>query len=78
MSTMDNPGELRRRGIELLVRELGYADAMRFLQQFGTGRGDYTAEREGLLKQRGMSDAEMLEEADRLAREEQKRRRAAG
>jgi hypothetical protein len=74
MSTISNPAELRRRGIEVLVRELGYADAMRFLQQFGTGRGDYTVERDRLA--RPMSDEELLREADRLADQERKRRAA--
>jgi hypothetical protein len=67
MSTISNPAELRRRGIEVLVRELGYADAMRFLQQFGAGRGDYTAERDKLG--RPMTDEELLAEADRIAKQ---------
>lgn len=74
MSTISNPAELRRRGIEVLVRELGYADAMRFLQQFGSGRGDYTAERDRLTIPR--TDVELLAEADRLAEQERKRRAA--
>jgi hypothetical protein len=75
MSTISNPAELRRRGIEVLVRELGYADAMRFLQQFATGHGDYTAERDRLA--RPMSDEELLKEADRLAEQERRRRAAS-
>ena len=43
------PFELQRRGIEVLVRELGYAEAMRFMLQFSNGRGDYTAERHKML-----------------------------
>ncbi len=74
MSTIGNPAELRRRGIEVLVRELGYADAMRFLQQFGNGRGDYTADRDRLSHL--LTDDDLLREADRLA--EQERRRRAG
>ena len=34
----------RHRGVGA---QLGYADAMRFLHQFGSGHGDYTAERTG-------------------------------
>jgi hypothetical protein len=38
--------EIRRAGLEALCRELGPAGMARFLQQFQTGHGDYTAERE--------------------------------
>jgi len=42
--------ELTRRAIAVLSRELGAADAARFIGQFTTGSGDYTAEREQLFK----------------------------
>lgn len=41
--------ELRRAGIEALVKALGPVGMARFLQQFDPGRGDYTAERERIL-----------------------------
>jgi len=41
--------EVTERAIDALVRELGVADTARFLQQFGTGYGDYTADREVLF-----------------------------
>ncbi len=41
--------QIRRKGLEALVRELGPAGMARFLQQFESGRGDYTAEREQWL-----------------------------
>lgn len=41
--------EVTRRAIEVLSRELGPADAARFVNQFSVGSGDYTAEREGLF-----------------------------
>ena len=41
--------EIRRKGIEALVRELGPLGMARFLQQFETGSGDYTAERDRWL-----------------------------
>ena len=41
--------ELTNRAIELLSRELGAADTLRFVNQFTTGYGDYTAERDALL-----------------------------
>ena len=43
MPTLD---EIRRKGLEALVRELGPLGMARFLQQFESGHGDYTAERE--------------------------------
>lgn len=41
--------ELRSRGFEALVRELGVANAIRFLHLHGTGAGDYTKDREKWL-----------------------------
>lgn len=41
--------EIRRAGLEALERELGPVGMVRFLQQFDTGSGDYTAERAELL-----------------------------
>jgi hypothetical protein len=37
--------EIRRKGLEVLRRELGRTGLIRFLQQFETGRGDYAHER---------------------------------
>lgn len=64
MSTVANPAELRRRGLEVLVRELGYADAMRFLLQYETGHGDYTRDRDQILPT--WSVEEMVRQADEL------------
>lgn len=41
--------EIRAAGLEALARELGPVGMVRFLQQFETGRGDYTRERESWL-----------------------------
>jgi hypothetical protein len=41
--------EVTRRAIEVLTRELGPADTLRFINQFTMGLGDYTAEREQLF-----------------------------
>lgn len=65
MTTLYNPAELRRRGLEILIREMGYADAMRFMLQFETGQGDYTRDRQQMLPKWSME--EMLREAERLA-----------
>jgi hypothetical protein len=65
MSAILNPAELRRRGLEILIRELGYVDAMRFLHQYETGQGDYTRDRHQLLP--AWTVEEMVAEADKLA-----------
>ena len=41
--------EIRRIGLEALLERLGPVGMVRFLQQFETGYGDYTAERENWL-----------------------------
>ena len=41
--------DIRRAGIEALTRELGPVGMVRFLQQFETGRGDCTTERQQWL-----------------------------
>lgn len=42
--------ELRNKGYEVLVKELGQIDTIRFLQEMGWGSGDYTKERQNSLK----------------------------
>jgi hypothetical protein len=42
--------ELTQRARNALIQELGVIDAMRFLNQFRAGNGDYTSEREMLFK----------------------------
>lgn len=41
--------EVTRRAIEILSRELGPVDTIRFIGQYTSGSGDYTAEREKLF-----------------------------
>ena len=45
-----NPAILRRLGIEALCKSLGPLGMVRFLQQYETGTGDYTRERDLWLK----------------------------
>lgn len=52
--------DIRRAGVEVLVRELGPVGMVRFLQQFETGRGDYTAERQRRQDQEGPSTPEAV------------------
>jgi hypothetical protein len=42
--------EINDEAIRLLVREMGAADAARFIGQFTTGSGDYTEERKEMFK----------------------------
>jgi hypothetical protein len=42
--------EITRHAIDLLAKEIGIVDTVRFLNQFTTGYGDYTEEREALFK----------------------------
>ena len=46
---MMTPIELRNKGYQILVENLGQVDAIRFLQQAGWGSGDYTQERKETL-----------------------------
>ena len=51
MSTQTmSPVVLRRAGLEAVAKALGPLGLVRFLQQFETGAGDYTKERERGLK----------------------------
>jgi hypothetical protein len=57
MTTQTKPlAEVTHRAIEILTRELGAADTLRFVGQFTTGYGDYTAEREALFANRTLDE----------------------
>ncbi|NEP79232.1 MAG: hypothetical protein F6K17_20035 [Okeania sp. SIO3C4] len=58
------PVELRRKGYQILVDNLGQINTIRFLQQVGWGYGDYTKEREELLK--GVTREEFLQDLERI------------
>lgn len=46
MSTVIRPiADIDRQAREILTRDLGIVDTLRFLGQFRSGSGDYTAER---------------------------------
>jgi len=47
---------IRQQGLEVLTRELGAVATARFFRQFENGDGDYTEEREVLLKDVSMDD----------------------
>ena len=48
--------ELNQHVTDALIREVGVVDTIRFLNQFRTGSGDYTAEREGLFQGMAVTD----------------------
>ena len=55
--------QIRLTGIKALSRELGPVGLVRFLQQFETGQGDYTAERHSWLGERSVQ--EVVQEIER-------------
>jgi len=50
------PNEIRKEGIEILSRELGPIEMVKFLQQYDLGEGDYTKERHKWLQQDTVKD----------------------
>ena len=58
--------ELRRAGIDALAKALGPAGMARFLQQFDSGQGDYTAERSRILGNPSVD--EVMDEIERRER----------
>ena len=54
----NNPAALRKAGIEALTKELGPLGMALFLRQYDSGYGDYTAERDDLLKDITLEDVE--------------------
>jgi hypothetical protein len=44
------PNEIAVKGFEALVERLGPGGALQFIHQFEVGRGDYTKERQKILK----------------------------
>jgi hypothetical protein len=60
------PYEVRTIGFEVLLRELGSAGAIRFIQQYESGQGDYTRDRKKKLPKKsarsGEIGAEMMKE----------------
>jgi len=48
--------EINQQAINLLYKELGVVDAVRFLKQFAQGYGNYTQEREALFADKSLDD----------------------
>ena len=67
MSGQPKPlSELTQQAIDILFKEIGIVNTVRFLNQFTTGYGDYTEERESLLKDLTLDE---IVEAARKVRE---------
>jgi len=50
---------IRERGFNALARELGPSGMVVFMRQFESGRGNYTEERDGLIKGLSIDDIVM-------------------
>lgn len=61
-----NPALVRRAGMSALKNELGSAGAAYFIRQFGSGQGDYTAERGQYLE--GITLDEIIQNVRALER----------
>lgn len=48
--------EINQQAIQLLYRELGVVDAVRFLKQFTQGYGNYTQERDNLFGKKSLDE----------------------
>ncbi len=48
--------QITQEAIQILYREIGVVNTLRFLNQFTTGFGDYTAERDLLFADVGLDD----------------------
>jgi len=49
MKTRKGIEQIREEGIDVLAKKLGPDGMIRFIQQFDSGRGDYTKDRHALL-----------------------------
>jgi hypothetical protein len=57
MKTATRPlNEITQEATRLLYKELGIVNTLRFLNQFTTGYGDYTKEREQLFENLSLDD----------------------
>ena len=48
--------EIVRQGYQVLIESLGVVDALRFIQHFSPGQGDYTHDRQAWLDQTSIED----------------------
>jgi hypothetical protein len=53
---MRTQNEIIKQGYDALINSLGVADAIRFIQYFSPGKGDYTKERHQWLDEKNFTD----------------------
>jgi len=51
-----SPAVIRKTGLEAVAKKLGPLGMIRFLQQFETGRGDYSKERDQWVNERDIQE----------------------
>lgn len=57
MNTQIKPiNQLNKMATQVLIKEMGVVDTLRFLSQFQVGTGDYTIERQQLFQGRSVKD----------------------
>jgi hypothetical protein len=61
--------EINQQAISLLYKELGVIDAVRFLNQFTQGYGNYTQEREKMFENKSLD--EIVEEIEKRRKPKQ-------
>lgn len=61
-----NPALVRKAGMSALKKELGTVGTAYFIRQFNAGQGDYTAERDELL--RGITPEDIIKGVRELER----------
>jgi hypothetical protein len=61
--------EINQQAISLLYKELGVIDAVRFLNQFTQGYGNYTQEREKMFENKSLD--EIVEEIEKRRKSNQ-------
>ncbi|MBL1208972.1 hypothetical protein [Geminocystis sp. GBBB08] len=62
------PMELKEKGYQVLVKELGQFETLKFLQEMGWGFGDYTKERQKSLQ--NITRQQFWEDVKQLRKEE--------
>jgi len=62
------PNELNNEAMKILYEKLGAVNTIRFINQFNSGFGDYTAERENIYKEKSVD--ELVAEIKHLRKEE--------
>ena len=61
---MKTQNQIIEQGYKALVDSLGVVDAIRFIQHFSPGQGDYTKERHQWLEQKSLND--VLQDIDKF------------